>query len=72
MAELTTGANPSSSCCPPEAQATCCEPAEKQDCCGPGAASGRCGCSAGQKPAPYAEHQIRETVRERSAAGART
>jgi arsenite methyltransferase len=72
MAELTTGANPTSSCCPPEAQATCCEPSEKQACCGTGAAGGSCGCSAAQKAAPDSENQIRETVRERYAAAART
>jgi len=60
MAELTT-------CCPPEAQETCCDSSEKAACCGESAATGTCGCSAGAAPA---EHDIRETVRERYAAAA--
>jgi arsenite methyltransferase len=61
MAELT-----SSSCCSTEAQASCCEPSEKASCCGTSAAGGSCGCSAGASP------DIRESVRERYAAAART
>jgi len=54
------------SCCSPDAQATCCEPSDKEACCGTSAASGGCGCSAGQSD------DIRETVRERYAAAARS
>ncbi|HEX8103765.1 MAG TPA: arsenite methyltransferase [Solirubrobacteraceae bacterium] len=60
MAELTT-----SSCCAPEAQATCCEPSDKAACCGTAAAGGACGCAAG-------ERDVRETVRAKYAAAART
>src|SRR3954451_15098959 len=59
MAEVTD-------CCTPAAQATCCEPSDKAACCGARAAGGSCGCSAG------ASDDIRETVRERYAAAART
>jgi arsenite methyltransferase len=60
MAEVT------SSCCSTDAQATCCEPSEKASCCGTSAAGGSCGCSAGEP------QDIRETVRDRYAAAART
>ena len=69
MAELTTEptSSPSpSSCCSTEAQATCCEPSEKSSCCGESAAGGSCGCTAG------ASEDIRENVRERYAAAARS
>jgi arsenite methyltransferase len=59
MAEVTD-------CCTPDAQGTCCEPSDKAACCGTSAADGSCGCSAG------ASGDIRETVRERYAAAART
>src|SRR5215210_2737563 len=65
MAELSTEAT-SSSCCSTEAQASCGEPTEKGACCGTSAAGGSCGCSAG------ASDDIRETVRERYAAAARS
>jgi arsenite methyltransferase len=53
-------------CCTPAAQATCCEPSDKDACCGSSAAGGSCGCSAGTSD------DIRESVRERYAAAART
>jgi arsenite methyltransferase len=65
MAELSTEPT-TSSCCSTEAQASCCEPSEKGACCGTSAAGGSCGCSAG------ASDDIRETVRERYAAAARS
>src|SRR4051795_13474479 len=58
MAELTQ-AEPTSSCCAPEAQQTCCEPSEKAACCETSAAGGTCGCV-----------ELRETVRARYAAAA--
>jgi hypothetical protein len=61
MAELTPA--PASACCSSEQQASCCEPSEKADCCTPESSS--CGCSAGQG-------DVREQVRERYAAAART
>ena len=65
MAELS--AEPTSSaCCSSESQASCCEPAEKASCCGTSAAGGGCGCSAGSV------EDIRESVRERYAAAARS
>jgi arsenite methyltransferase len=66
MAELSTEPTSPSSCCSPEAQTTCCEPSEKASCCDASAAGGSCGCSAGTS------RDIRETVRERYAAAART
>jgi arsenite methyltransferase len=66
MAELRTGPTSPSACCSTDAQATCCEPSEKDSCCGTSAAGGSCGCSAG------ASQDIRENVRERYAAAART
>lgn len=68
MAELTTDPEPVSSCCSPAAQETCCEPSDKEACCGAAAAGRSCGCSAGATAAP----DIRETVRERYAAAARS
>ena len=65
MAELSTEPT-SSACCSTDAQATCCEPSEKASCCDTNAAGGSCGCSAG------ASQDIRESVRERYAAAART
>jgi SAM-dependent methyltransferase len=52
-------------CCSTEAQASCCEPAAKDACCGTAAAGGSCGCAEGRG-------DIRETVRERYAAAARS
>jgi arsenite methyltransferase len=75
MAELTTDPTSTSACCAPEAQATCCEPSEKEECCGTSAVSGSCGCSEGQKAGvatPAGSEDIRETVREKYAAAART
>ena len=67
MAELSTAPTPApSSCCSANAQANCCEPSEKASCCDTSAAGGSCGCSAG------ATDEIREGVRERYAAAART
>ena len=67
MAELSPEPTPSpSSCCSTDAQANCCEPTEKASCCDTSAAGGSCGCSAG------APEDIRESVRERYAAAART
>jgi arsenite methyltransferase len=67
MAELSTEPTSSaSSCCSTDAQATCCEPSEKASCCDTTAAGASCGCSAG------ASADIRESVRERYAAAART
>jgi arsenite methyltransferase len=66
MARLSTEPT-SSSCCSTETQASCCEPSEKASCCGTSAAGGSCGCSAGAS-----SPDIRESVRERYAAAART
>jgi len=67
MAELSTEPTSSpSSCCSTDTQAACCEPSEKASCCHTSAAGGSCGCSAG------ASTDIRESVRERYAAAART
>jgi arsenite methyltransferase len=66
MAELSTEPTSPSACCSTEAQTSCCEPSEKASCCDTSAAGGSCGCSAG------ATQDIRETVRERYAAAART
>jgi arsenite methyltransferase len=74
MAELTTtGATPTS-CCSTDAQETCCEPSDKASCCGAAPAGASCGCSAGQQAAtvPAEADDIRETVRRRYAAAART
>jgi arsenite methyltransferase len=61
MAELDT------TCCTPEAQATCCEPEDKSACCGDDQG---CGCAAGNaEPEPDA---VREVVRARYAAAARS
>jgi ubiquinone/menaquinone biosynthesis C-methylase UbiE len=65
MAELDA-----TTCCPPEAQASCCEPEAKAECCGDQHASG-CGCAAGAEPLPAGD-ALRETVREKYAAAART
>jgi SAM-dependent methyltransferase len=59
MADVTTD------CCSPGAQATCCEPEAKDACCGTSAAGESCGCAEGNG-------DIRETVRERYAAAARS
>ena len=67
MAELSTEPTSApSSCCSTDTQASCCEPSEKASCCGDSAAGGSCGCSA------EASDDIRESVRERYAAAART
>ena len=72
MAEVTEPTTaPTSSCCSPEAQTSCCEPSEKESCCGTSAApSGGCGCSAGRSDEPAED--IREVVRRKYAAAART
>gem|GEM_PF-2608212 len=50
MAELTSpNETTTSSCCPPEAQATCCEPNAKAGCCDPSHVED-CECSAGKSP----------------------
>jgi SAM-dependent methyltransferase len=67
MAELSTEP---SSCCAPAVQASCCEPSDKDACCGAAAAGESCGCSAGA--AVGEPPDIRETVRERYAAAARS
>ena len=67
MAQLSTEPTSPSSCCSTEAQESCCEPSEKASCCDTSAAGGSCGCSAGASPP-----DIRESVRERYAAAART
>ena len=75
MAELSTAPTPTSACCASEARATCCEPSEKEGCRGSALASGSCGCSAGQKAdatSATGSEDIRETVREKYAAAART
>ncbi len=59
MAELEV----KSDCCTAEAQETCCEPEAKGDCCG----SGGCGCSEGEDGG-----DVREVVRDRYAAAARS
>lgn len=54
-------------CCAPSEQESCCEPEDKGECCGTSAtADGGCGCSAGE------EDEIREIVRDRYAAAARS
>lgn len=68
MAELTTVETETNSCCSTEAQQTCCEPTDKAACCGESAAGGTCGCSARKAPID----DVREKVRERYAAAART
>jgi ubiquinone/menaquinone biosynthesis C-methylase UbiE len=68
MAELeTTGDDARSGCCSAEAQETCCEPGAKGECCDPSHGAG-CGCSAGER----GDTDIREIVRERYAAAARS
>ena len=67
MAELTTP----NSCCTTGEQATCCEPADKAACCEAGAAGRSCGCSAG-RTSTTASDELRETVRARYAAAARS
>ena len=65
MADLTA----TDPCCDAGHQAVCCAPADKEACCATSAAGGRCGCAAGgaeQTP------DVRERVRERYAAAART
>lgn len=70
MAELETP-EANATCCSPAAQGECCEPEAKGECCGSAAdhPGGTCGCSAGR--VDQAE-EIRETVRERYAAAARS
>ena len=68
MAELE------STCCTPEAQSSCCEPENKAECCGADHEAG-CGCSAGATKNTLATSSatvVRETVREKYAAAART
>jgi arsenite methyltransferase len=64
MAELE---RPASTCCSPEQQGACCAPDEKDGCCAPEATS--CGCAASQGDGA---ESVREQVRERYAAAART
>src|SRR5450755_793185 len=71
MAGLSTDPTTTSSCCSTKTQASCCEPSEKEGCCGSEGAGGSCGCSAGQADASVPP-DIRETVREKYAAAART
>jgi arsenite methyltransferase len=63
MVELETA-----SCCSAETQKTCCEPEAKSECCG-SASGGSCGCGAGKEANAG---QVREAVRERYAAAARS
>jgi arsenite methyltransferase len=56
-------------CCTPAAQASCCEPDDKASCCAESHGNG-CGCAAGAATATALE--IRETVREKYAAAARS
>ena len=70
MAELTTPASTTSSCCSTDAQAGCCEPSDKAACCDEGAAAGTCGCSAGS-PRDLVADDLREAVRAKYAAAAR-
>jgi arsenite methyltransferase len=68
VAELET------TCCSSEAQASCCEPESKDECCGSKQDRG-CGCSAdATEPglATASASVVRETVREKYAAAART
>jgi hypothetical protein len=68
VAELETD------CCTPEALASCCEAENKAECCGSDHDSG-CGCSAGPtetRLATSSATMVRETVREKYAAAART
>jgi hypothetical protein len=73
MAELTSG-HSAAACCPPTAQTGCCDPAEKATCCESATAGGVCGCAAGTPAGPSAVEPaaIREAVRQRYAAAART
>ena len=68
MAELET------TCCTPDAQNSCCEPEAKTACCDSQHPTG-CGCSAGGAEISRASASttaVRETVREKYAAAART
>ena len=68
MAELET------TCCASGAKASCCEPERKADCCGSDRDTD-CGCSAGAAEtgrATASASEVRETVREKYAAAART
>jgi arsenite methyltransferase len=67
MAELS---RVTSACCSTEAQRSCCDVEAKDACCGAAAADAACGCSAGR--ATSARQDLRETVRDRYAAAART
>ena len=67
MAELTPTDATTSTCCTTQAQEACCEPDAKASCCATQEAGGSCGCSAGTTTA---EHDLRETVRDRYAAAA--
>jgi len=66
MAELEARAT-ASACCSAEAQESCCEPEAKGECCDPSHGDG-CGCSTGKGEAT----DVREAVRERYAAAARS
>jgi SAM-dependent methyltransferase len=68
VAELDT------ECCTQVAQTSCCEPEDKAECCGTEHDTG-CGCSAGAPETDLARASataVRETVREKYAAAART
>ncbi len=58
-------------CCSTQAEATCCDADAKGACCGQDTA-GACRCPDGAHPAAPAPHDVREAVRERYAAAART
>ncbi len=61
-------------CCTPEAQASCCEPDTKAECCGSDHPAG-CGCTTGATEpglATLSASVVRDTVREKYAAAART
>ena len=68
MAELS---DDTATCCEPAVQAVCCEPAEKASCCGTAASGGSCGCAESTTGAEGGD-EIREQVRERYAAAARS
>ena len=67
MADMTTADTATTQCCSTEQQAVCCEPSAKADCCGHDEG---CGCEEGAGAAPASD--VREQVRERYAAAARS
>jgi len=70
MAELETVADQTESCCSAAAQESCCTPEEKGECCRPEHEAGSCGCSPAEAEAPGED--VRERVRQRYAAAAKT